>query len=329
MRIGFTYDLKDDYLRTGFSEEEAAEFDAIETIEGIEGTLSSLGHSVERIGNILRLAERLAAGERWDIVFNIAEGVHGIGREAQVPALLDAYRIPYVFSDPMVLALCLHKGMTKRVVRDAGIPTAPFHIIEEESDIETLSLAYPLFVKPVAEGTGKGIGSFSKITDPEMLRQRCRELLTRFRQPVLVEEFLPGRECTVGIVGTGRAARVVGVMEVHFKPLAEQDAYGLYNKKNYHEIIEYAVPEKPLFDACSEVALAVWRTLGCRDGGRVDVRCDACGIPNFIEVNPLAGLHPIDSDLPILARLNGTDYRTLIAQIMDSAIARIERTHYE
>ncbi len=324
MRIGFTYDLKDDYLNAGFSEEEAAEFDAVETIEGIEMALVSLGHTVERIGNVLRLAERLVAGDRWDIVFNIAEGVRGIGREAQVPALLDAYGIPYVFSDPMVLALCLHKGLTKRVVRDAGIPTAPFHIVTDEADIASVRLTYPLFIKPIAEGTGKGIGAFSKISEETELRERCGDLLARFRQPVLVEEFLPGRECTVGIVGTGRAARVVGVMEVHFKPSAEKNAYGLHNKKHYQEIIEYTVPEKSLFDACGTVALAAWRALGCRDGGRVDVRCDARGVPNFIEVNPLAGLHPIDSDLPILARLNGTDYRTLIAAIMDSALSRVE-----
>ncbi len=324
MHIGFTYDLKDDYLKAGFSEEEAAEFDGIETIEGIEGALVSLGHRVERIGTVKKLAELLVAGKRWDIVFNIAEGVSGIGREAQIPALLDAYDIPYVFSDPMVLSLCLHKGMTKRVVRDGGVPTAKFHVVTEERDIAEVRLDYPLFAKPVAEGTGKGIGAFSKITDPATLRARCIELLAKHRQPVLVEEYLPGRECTVGIVGTGREARVVGVMEVVFKPAAEKEAYGLHNKKNYKEIIEYVVPEKALCDACGETALSAWRILDCRDGGRVDVRCDARGIPNFIEVNPLAGLHPIDSDLPILARLNGTDYRTLISWIVDSAIRRIE-----
>lgn len=324
MHIGFTYDLKDDYLKAGFSEEEAAEFDGIETIEGIEGALVSLGHRVERIGTVKRLAELLVAGKRWDLVFNIAEGVSGIGREAQIPALLDAYDIPYVFSDPMVLSLCLHKGMTKRVVRDGGVPTAKFHVVSEERDIDEVQLDYPLFAKPVAEGTGKGIGAFSKIPDAATLRARCIELLAKHRQPVLVEEYLPGRECTVGIVGTGRDARVVGVMEVVFKPAAEKEAYGLHNKKNYKEIIEYVVPEKALCDACGEAALAAWRVLECRDGGRVDVRCDARGIPNFIEVNPLAGLHPIDSDLPILARLNGTDYRTLISWIVDSAVRRLE-----
>jgi len=323
MHVGFTYDLKKDYLEAGFTEEEAAEFDGIETIEGVEGALVSLGHRVERIGTVKRLAEMLVAGKRWDLVFNIAEGVRGIGREAQIPALLDAYDIPYVFSDPMVLALCLHKGMTKRVVRDGGVPTAKFHVVADEHDLDAVRLAYPLFAKPVAEGTGKGIGAFSKIPDAKTLRARCLDLLARHHQPVLVEEYLPGRECTVGVVGTGRDARVVGVMEVLFKPKAEKDAYGLHNKKNYKEIVEYAVPEKELCDACGAVALDAWRVLECRDGGRVDVRCDARGIPNFIEVNPLAGLHPIDSDLPILARLNGTDYRTLLSLIMESAMARI------
>jgi D-alanine-D-alanine ligase len=130
MRVGITYDLRDDYLAMGLSDEETAEFDRIDTIEAIESALQGLGFETDRIGNIRRLTSRLASGDRWDMVFNIAEGVQGFGREAQVPALLDAYEIPYTFSDALVLALTLHKGMTKRVIRDMGIPTPDFAVIE-------------------------------------------------------------------------------------------------------------------------------------------------------------------------------------------------------
>ena len=159
MIVGLTYDLRDDYLKEGYSEEETAEFDAEVTIDAIDSTLQSLGFQTQRIGNIKSLVKALHGDQKWDLVFNICEGMYGIGREAQVPAILDAYKIPYVFSDPLVLALTLHKGHTKRVVRDFGIPTADFEVVNTLSDVEKVNLPYPLFVKPVAEGTGKGIDS--------------------------------------------------------------------------------------------------------------------------------------------------------------------------
>jgi D-alanine-D-alanine ligase len=202
MKIGLTYDLKTTYLQQGFSPEEVAEFDTEETIAGIESTLNELGYQTERIGNIIELANALISGKRWDLVFNIAEGLYGIGREAQVPALLDAFRIPYVFSDPMVLSLTLHKGMAKHVVRGNGIPTANFIMVKSEEDLKGIKLGYPLFIKPVAEGTGKGISQKSLVSNSLELELHAKELLEKFRQPVLVEEYLPGREFTVGITGT-------------------------------------------------------------------------------------------------------------------------------
>jgi D-alanine-D-alanine ligase len=323
MKIGFTYDLKDDYLKMGFSAVESAEFDTVETIEGIENSLKKQGYSVDRIGSVKSLIQRLAAGEKWDIVFNIAEGVSGIGREAQVPAILDVYNIPYVFSDPMVLSLTLHKGMAKRIVRDAGIRTPQFHIVYSADDIKDVDIPYPLFAKPLSEGTGKGIGALSMINNSDDLEKACLQMLKDHDQPVLVEKFLPGREFTVGITGTGSDAKVVGMMEINFLAEAESVAYGLVNKKNYEKLMKYTLPEKEMYEKCEKTALAAWRVLECRDGGRIDLRNNESGEPEFIEVNPLAGLNPIDSDLPILSRMNGLDYDGLIKLIMDSAIKRI------
>lgn len=323
MKVGFTYDFKDDYLAMGFSLVEVAEFDTVETIEGIENSLKKLGYEVDRIGNVKALVKKLNAGEKWDLVFNIAEGVSGIGREAQIPALLDAYDIPYVFSDPMVLSLTLHKGMAKRIVRDGGVKTPAFNIVYSSEDIKRTAIPFPLFAKPLSEGTGKGIGALSMINDNEDLKKACMHLLNEYHQPVLVEKFLPGREFTVGITGTGEKAEVVGVIEINFLPQAESVAYGLINKKNYEKLMKYTVPEKEVYDKCCETALKAWRLLECRDGGRIDLRNNESGEPEFIEVNPLAGLNPIDSDLPILSRMNGLDYDTLIKKIMDSAIKRI------
>jgi D-alanine-D-alanine ligase len=323
MRIGLTYDLLGDYLALGYSKEQAAEFDAPETIAAIESTLNGMGHTTERIGHVHHLVTALAAGRRWDLVFNIAEGLYGFGREAQVPALLDAYGIPYVFSDPLVLSLALHKGMAKRVVRDAGLPTADFAVVSHLSDVAGVALPYPLFAKPVAEGTSKGVTPRSRIGSPDELAAVCAELLARYDQPVLVETYLPGREFTVGITGTGSAAEVLGVLEVSLNAGADAGFYSFHNKDHYESLVDYRLVQDAVAHRVAEHALAVWRVLGCRDGGRVDVRLDAQGQPNFLEVNPLAGLHPVRSDIVILAGQLGLSYATLIGRIVDSALRRL------
>ena len=164
LRVGLTYDLRDAWLSAGYSELETAEFDRADTIEAIAGALATLGYSVDRIGHLQDLAARLVAGDRWDLVFNICEGMHGWGREAQVPALLDAYQVPYVFSDPLVCALTLHKGMTKDVVRAAGVATPDFAVVQDLAGARNVKLPFPLFAKPVAEGTGKGVLPTSRVT---------------------------------------------------------------------------------------------------------------------------------------------------------------------
>ncbi len=320
--IGLTYDLKDDYLAAGFSKEEAAEFDSPQTIQALEDTIRSLGFQVDRIGNLRALMRRLLSGDRWDLVFNIAEGVRGPGRESEVPCLLEAFRIPYTFSDPMVLALCLHKGMTKHVIRDNHIPTSDFVVLEREEEVPRVRLPFPLFVKPVAEGTGKGVSTHSKVENQEALRKTVTQLLEKFRQPVLVERFLPGKEYTVGIVGTGPDAEVIGGMEIRYGSSAEGDIYSYQNKAQYEGRISYHPLEGPSKDKVYQLALDAYRALCCRDGGRVDIREDEKGEPQFMEINPLPGLHPVDSDLPILARLHGISYARLIERIVTSACKR-------
>lgn len=328
MRIGLTYDLRDEYLAAGYGEVETAEFDRPETINAIAASLESLGHQAERIGNVRQLIERVARGERWDLVFNIAEGFHGLAREAQVPAVLDAYRIPYTFSDPLVCALGLHKGWTKLVVRAAGVPTPDFALVERTDDVDRIDLPYPLFAKPVAEGTGKGINAASKIVDPDALRAVCSRLLNEYPgQPVLVETFLPGREFTVGITGTGSDAQVIGTMEIILKPQAEAEVYSYVNKEYCDDLVEYEFPtDGDLVKKTEATALAAWQALGCRDAGRIDMRTDAEGRPCFIEVNPLAGLNPYHSDLPMICEARGVSFTELVRRIVDSASRRIPKT---
>jgi D-alanine-D-alanine ligase len=324
IKIGFCYDLRDDYLKMGYSEDETAEFDRLGTIEAIESELVKMGFEVERIGNIMSLTEVLVKGYRWDIVFNICEGMFGTGREAQVPALLDAYETPYVFSGPLVMAVTLDKSLAKIMVKDAGIDTPEHFVVYEPADIHRIDIPFPLFAKPLAEGTGKGIDGSSVIGDERRLRETCLSLLSRYNQPVLVEEYLSGREFTAGIVGTGKDARCVGVMEVVLKDNAEQGVYSYNNKEECEERVLYlpAPPEDTI--RCEELALRAWNAVKCEDGGRVDIRYDSQGTPNFLEINALAGLHPDHSDLPILAKLNGISYSELMRMIMDSALQKLK-----
>ncbi|MEH1853012.1 MAG: D-alanine--D-alanine ligase [Nostoc sp.] len=322
--IGLCYDLKVDYLKAGFSASEVMEFDDEETIIGLENALFKLGHQVERVSNGRELAGRLAKGDRWDLVFNIAEGLKGRSREAQVPAVCELFAQPYTFSDPLTCALTLDKALAKRVVRDRGLPTAPFEVVSTTAEVAAVSLPMPLFLKPVAEGSSKGVTGRSLVKEREELVNTYELLRELFQQPLLVETFLPGREVTVGIVGNGSNSRVVGVMEVIFTGQAEAFAYTTLNKDEYLERVSYRllIDPEPLAAQARQLALDAYHTLGCRDAARVDLRCDASGVLHFMEVNPLPGLHHIRSDLVIMGRLGGVTYIEIIAEIVDSAWQR-------
>ncbi len=321
MIVGLCYDLRSWYLERGFSWEETAEFDKEETVEGIEKAVAELGFTVERIGNVFQLVENLASGKRWDLVFNICEGIVGPSRESVVPALLDQYRIPYVFSNGEVLGISLNKQLAKQIVANHGVPVVPGFVVNTPEDLDKISFEFPLFVKPLSEGTGKGINEKSKVDDPAQLSEVVNDILIRIGQPALVEEYMPGREFTVGVTGSGDAARTVGAMEII---TTEGLAYSMNVKENYEQLARYRKPDEEMTELCADLALKAWIALGAVDGGRVDLRTDKRGRLCFMEANPLAGLHPVHSDLPIIARMNGISYVQLIGMIMESALNRLK-----
>ncbi len=324
--LALAYDCQEEYLAAGASPADVMEFDKAETIDALAGTLAALGHRVERVGRGVDLARRLAAGERWDLVFNIAEGQSGRSREAQVPAVCELFGQPYTFSDPLTCALTLDKPLAKRLVRDHGLPTTPFAVVASEADLDTLDqidLPFPLFVKPAAEGSSKGVTARSKVADRGELRRAGAALLAAFGQPLLIEPFLPGREVTVGVVGNGDEAEVMGVLEVSFVSGSDRDAYTALNKDEFEERVGYQLLDgEPLAREARRLALAAYRVFDCRDAGRVDLRCDAGGQLQFLEVNPLPGLSPRSGDLPILARLCGISHPELLGRIVDAAARR-------
>jgi D-alanine-D-alanine ligase len=322
MHIGFVYDLRDEYLAAGFSEEQVVEFDTPATVDAIARGLESNGHEIERVGHGRKLAQRLAAGDRFDLVFSIAEGIRGRSREAQVPALCELFDQPYVFSDTLTMAVALDKAVAKRLVRDAGVPTAPFLVLETGREDLSGWRHYPAFVKPIAEGTGKGCELASKVESKSALLNAARALIHRFRQPALVESFLPGREFTIGVLGNGAMARVIGVMEITLNPEADQGVYSMRNKEDCERLVTYAKADDAEAWLAAERALQAYKVLGCLDTCRLDFRTDALGQPVFIEANPIAGLHPTHSDLPMLATMHGMTYSELLGGIVDAAATR-------
>ncbi|MBF0435999.1 MAG: D-alanine--D-alanine ligase [Magnetococcales bacterium] len=323
MRIGFVYDLRDDYLAEGFTAEEVVEFDTRETLGHIEGSLIRLGHEVERVGRGQQLARRLAQGQRWDMVFSIAEGLQGRSREAQVPAVLELFDQPYLFSDPLTMALTLDKSMAKRVVASAGIPTAPWRVVASPDEIDAIDLEMPLFVKPLWEGTGKGCDVNSLVRERKALPGVIRAKLERYRQPVLVETFLSGREFTVGFIGNVPDVHVLGVMEIVLNARADAEVYTMTNKELSESRVDYHRADDAVGEQVVALGRAAFAALGCRDVARLDFRCDARGNPYFLEANPLPGMHRTHSDLPIIAGLMKVTYDELMAMIVTAGCQRL------
>ena len=319
MKFGITFDLRSWYLDRGFSTDETAEFDNQDTIDAIDAALQKMGHETELIGNVFQLIEALAAGKKWDMVFNIAEGLYGDGRESAIPAILDQYQIPYVFSGPVVMGVSLNKHLAKTIAASHGTPVCKGFLATSAADIANINLPYPLFVKPVSEGTGKGITDKSLVHNFSELKVMVEWILEEFRQPALIEEYLPGREFTVGITGTGNETVAIGGMEVI---TANALPYSAFVKDNYHNYCKYAPLTNDIANECKSVAVQAWKALNAVDGGRIDLKADKNGKICFIEANPLAGLNPVHSDLPILARMYNIDYQQLLEMIVSSARKR-------
>jgi D-alanine-D-alanine ligase len=313
MRIALVYDLRDDYRALGFSEEEVAEFDSVATIDQLAGAVEGLGCEVVRAGRGQVLAARFVAGERFDLVVSIAEGVKGRSREAQVAALCELFDQPYLFSDALTMAACLDKAVAKRLVRDAGVKTPAFAVAEKSASEIAGWADFPAFVKPLAEGTGKGCEAASLVRNQAELQAAATRV---------VEQYLPGREFTVGIVGNGEDARALGVCEILLRENAEANVYSLHNKELCEDLVIYAPADDKEARLAGTHALQAYRALECRDAARIDFRSDTKGEPYFLEANPLAGLNPWHSDLPILAAQNGIEFEALIGMILDAGLAR-------
>jgi D-alanine-D-alanine ligase len=314
--------------------DEFAEWDSPATIAAVESALSRLGKVVRLEANE-DFPERLRQ-TRPDIVFNIAEGFHGVNREAHVPAICEFFGIPYSGSDPFTLTLCLDKARTKETLTFHGIPTPKFAVVEklEDLDVAAKGLDLPLFVKPLHEGSSKGITDSNLCWDRSRLLSQAKFLLENYKQPVLVEEYLPGKEFTCAVLGNGDEATVLPLVGMNFEslpkgalPIYSFDAKFVWDRpENPLDIFQCpARITKELQASIERVTLDAFRVLGCRDWARIDVRLDADGKPNVLEVNPLPGILPDPADnscLPKAARAAGIGYEELIQNCLKYAAAR-------
>jgi D-alanine-D-alanine ligase len=321
LRVGLTFNLRRVGVSDGDSE---AEFDAPTTIEAIAHAIKKQGHDVfpcEANRELPRVLSELAP----DLVFNVAEGLSGLNREAQVPALCELLDIEFTGSDAACMAISLNKATAKRLVAYEGILTPAFAVLRDGSEPLPKSFAYPAIVKPIAEGSSKGILEKQVVENEAELRAVCKVLLERYRQPVLAEAFLPGREFTVAMLGE-RDPRVLPIMEIVFTDQSER--FPIYSFKSKFESVgvENKVPcdvTPALREELSRVARASFAALGCRDIARVDLRLDHAGGVHFIECNPLPGMAPNFSDLCVMARVEDLAYDDLVAEIMAPAVRRV------
>jgi D-alanine-D-alanine ligase len=313
--------------------DEFAEWDSIETIDAVAGALSEIAEVI-RLEADEDFPEKLKEA-RPDIVFNIAEGRYGVNREAHVPAICEFYGIPYSGSDPLTLSVCLDKAKTKETLAYHRVRTAKFAVVSSLIDLPSArKLSFPLFAKPIHEGSSKGITEKNFCRSWSELEAQTEFLLETYRQPVIVEEYLPGAEFTCAVLGNGNEARVLPLVGMNFASLPDGalPIYGFEAKWIWDR------PERPLqmFDcpakidhqltqAIENVTLEAYRVLGCRDWSRIDVRLDAAGQPNVVEVNPLPGILPDPADnscFPKAARAAGMNYNELIQSCLRFAAER-------
>ncbi len=324
LRVGFTYNVKRIKPTSDAVEDSEAEYDAPTTLQAIREAIASWGHEVVDLEATPELPSLLSSTP-VDVVFNIAEGFRGRNRESQVPALLELLDIPYTGSDPATLAIALDKTLAKKIVRQHQIHTPDFQLMVTGKERLSKDFTFPLMVKPVAEGSSKGVVSKSVCNSEAELREVVREMVSKYQQPALIEDYILGREFTVGLLGE-RRPKALPPMEIVFLDTSDKTpVYSFQHKLDWNDRIRYDVPAKiepSQIERLKAAGRAAFMALGCRDVARIDFRMDERGRVYFLECNPLPGLTPDWSDLVLIAKGAGMDYRTLIGEILSGAIRR-------
>ncbi len=312
--------------------DEYAEWDTWETINAVKEAIACYNNItlIEADENAYNKFREV----KPDIVFNIAEGANGVSREAQIPAMLDMLQIPYTGSDALTLAICLDKARTKEILSYYKVPTAKFFVADKIEDAENHNLNFPMIVKPISEGSGKGIYASSFVHSNDQLKREIKRITSEYNQSALVEEFLSGREFTVAMLGNNGDLKVLPAIEMRYDkypegtaPLYSYEAkWILDTKENDFDVFDCpANISKDLESKINKVCTDTYRVLKCRDWSRIDLRLDKNGEPNIIEINPLPGIIPDpkeNSSFPKAARAAGINYNDMINTVLASAVKR-------
>lgn len=324
IKVGITYNLKKG--KNTETQDSEAEYDNIETIDALKKALSEAGAVVTLLEADEKLPERLSK-TKVDIIFNIAEGISGRGREGQIPALLNMYQIPYTGSDETTLCLALDKALTKRLLSTYRIRTPHYVVMDKANKKLPSNLSFPIIIKPNAEGSSKGISNVSIVTNQEELRKLADQNIGAYHQSMLAEEYIEGREFTVGLLGNGDSVHVFTPMEIVYQKETQGNfhVYSYQVKQEYQKYVRYECPssidmsiQKQMMDDSKKI----FKALSCRDFARIDYRVSKEGKVSFIEINPLPGLAPNYSDYPMLADFCGVPYNKLVVSILRAALIR-------
>jgi len=327
LRVGFAFNVKRIKPDASGANDAEAEYDSPKTLQSIRDAIASHGHTVVDLEATPALLDLLPKA-KVDVVFNVSEGQFGRNREAHIPALCEMLQIPYTGSDVATLALSLDKALAKTIVAQHGVPTPKSILMTTGREKLPKGMRFPLIVKPVAEGSSKGVLAKSVCTNERTLRAFAREMAEKYQQPALVEEYIKGREFTVGLLGH-EDPEVLPPMEVVFTDKSDPlPVYSFEHKLDWNDQVRYEAPAKlpkAVTKKMQDLARRAFLALGCRDVARIDFRMDErTGEIHFIEANPLPGLTPGWSDLVLIANGVGMDYPTLIGRILAGAIGRWE-----
>ncbi|MEE3332248.1 MAG: D-alanine--D-alanine ligase [Myxococcota bacterium] len=334
LKIGIVYETHETYVRApGDPVDFAAEYEPLETIEALEAAIASLGHRSQRLGPPQALLEAIGKGElaALDCALSIAEGHGSRNREAWAPVLLEMAGVPLLGSDALTLSTSLDKAWTLARVAGQGVPVLPHVVFTSAAEVEGAALPadFPLFVKPRAEGTAKGITRASRVETRAELLATVERLVDAYGQPALVEAFAPGAEYTVTVVGNAPSGpRALPVLQ---RAIEVESGIGL------HALERDAAPPAPsggyahhtpgsldaaLESALKELALRSYEALECRDFARVDFKLDAKGGPAFLEINTLPTFAP-DGSFGILAELAGQSFAEFVAEVLAGGLERL------
>lgn len=337
MRVGLTYNLRKEVSSAeGLPEDFYAECDDARTIEAVKAAILDRHEDVIMIEADEGAFEKLKK-ERPGIVFNMAEGLWGESREAQLPAIMEMLRIPYTGSSPLALALTLNKAKAKEILSCHGVPTARFTVAADASFDAARALSslnFPMMVKPLLEGSSKGIRNDSVVHNIDSLKKKVESLIGDYRQPALIEEYLDGREFTVALLGNGAKLRCLPIVEINYSALPEgvtpiysyEAKWILDRPDNPLDIFSCPAKLDPkLKQAIEAAAINAFNALDIKDWCRIDVRLDSAGAPNIIELNPLPGIlaDPRENScFPKAARAAGLDFSAMVNSVIDTARER-------